>query len=194
MKYPLAIVNKLLEVYGPDIMVGYDIACAFGCTLAKSSLGPTARKLRYAGVVPAFHGHSHNRGCQVHWHPMYLEGVGKEDFEGCERCFSESNALASGTRLASHFHRQQAIEEFFTFWGEQKHIESGTFIFSNYKQALGIIEQDSKILAALSMELKVGPADYEAYLQQEKEFLWSLKTEPLEVVQKADYMDALRRL
>ncbi|TDL13896.1 hypothetical protein BD410DRAFT_691017, partial [Rickenella mellea] len=31
-KYPLAIVNKLLEVYGPNISCGYDIGCAFSIT------------------------------------------------------------------------------------------------------------------------------------------------------------------
>ena len=125
MKYPLAIVHKLMEVYGSDVLVAYDIACAFSKTLARSSLGPRSRQLRMAGVVPAFHGHGHNRGCQVNWHPLYMEGVGKEDFEGCERCFSESNALAAGTRLASAFHREQAIEEFFHFWAEDKHLDSG---------------------------------------------------------------------
>lgn len=126
MKYPLAIVNKLMDVYGSDILVAYDIACAFWKTLARSSLGSRARRLRMAGVVPAFHGHGHNRGCQVNWHPLYMEGTGKEDFEGCERCFSESNSLAAGTRLSSSFHREQAIEEFFRFWGEDKHLDLGT--------------------------------------------------------------------
>ncbi|OCH84141.1 hypothetical protein OBBRIDRAFT_786534 [Obba rivulosa] len=125
MKYPLAITNKLMDVYGADIKVAYDIACAFAKTLAKSSIGEHAKELRMSGVVPAFHDHGHNRGCQVYWHPLYLDGVRKEDFEGCERCFSESNALTSGTRLASAFHRHQAIEQFFGFWSEQKHIESG---------------------------------------------------------------------
>lgn len=127
MKYPLAIVNKMMEVYGSDIKIGYNVACAFQKILRRSSLAPRVAALNVTGVVPSFHGHSHNRPCQVHWHPMYMEGVGKEDFEGCERCFSESNALASGTRLSTPFHRHQAIEQHFSFWSEQKHAESGGF-------------------------------------------------------------------
>lgn len=127
MKYPLAIVSKLLQVYGPDILVGYDIGCEFSKTLDNSSLGALAREKRLRCIVPAFHGHSHNRGCQVQFLPLYFRGAGKEDFEGCERLFSESNSLAPGTRLATPFHRHQAIEEFAMFWSRQKHAESGTY-------------------------------------------------------------------
>ncbi len=126
MKYPLAITKKLLDVYGDDLALGYDIACSFMKTLFKSSLGPIACLRRLTGVTPSFHGYAHNRLCQVHWHPMYVEGIGKEDLEGCERVFSASNALASTTRLATAFHRIQDIEEHFLFWDESKHVESGT--------------------------------------------------------------------
>ncbi|KAI0371570.1 hypothetical protein BV20DRAFT_941699 [Pilatotrama ljubarskyi] len=125
MKYPIAIMNRLIEVYGPNVKVGYDVACAFHKILRRSSIGAHVVALNATGVVPSFHGHSHNRACQVAWHPLYMDGVGKEDFEGCERCFSESNALAPRTRLSTAFHRHQAIEQFFTLWGEQKHAESG---------------------------------------------------------------------
>lgn len=125
MKYPLAIINRLMDVYGSDLLVGYDIACAFARTVAKSSLSQRVKDMRLSGIVPAFHGHGHNRGCQVYWHPRYFEGAGKEDFEGCERLFSASNHLASGTRLASAFHRRQAIEEFLQHWNRSKHEESG---------------------------------------------------------------------
>jgi Kyakuja-Dileera-Zisupton transposase len=84
MKYPIAVVNRLLDQYGKDIGLGYDIMCAFIKTLLRSSLGAKIVGLHLQGVIPAFHGHAHNRGCQVHWHPMYMEGVGLEDFEECE--------------------------------------------------------------------------------------------------------------
>ncbi|KZT63507.1 hypothetical protein DAEQUDRAFT_680262, partial [Daedalea quercina L-15889] len=90
MKYPLAIILKLIEVYGNDIKLGYDIACSFAKMVSKSSLHEQVQAARFSGVVAAFHGYSHNRGCQLDWHPLYMEGVGKEDFEGCERLFSES--------------------------------------------------------------------------------------------------------
>jgi hypothetical protein len=125
MKYPLACLNKLFELYGPDLALGYDIACAFMATVRKSSLGAKASTMRLQGVVPAFHGHAHNRGCQVHWHPMYMDGTGLEDFEQCERCFSGSNSLAANTRLATSFHRWQAIEQYYHFLSLDKYAASG---------------------------------------------------------------------
>ena len=41
-KYPLAVVEVLLEVFGPGIGGGYDIRCKFGTTLNCSKLGPLA--------------------------------------------------------------------------------------------------------------------------------------------------------
>jgi hypothetical protein len=134
MKYPLAIVNRLLDQYGSDIGLGYDIMCGFIKTLMQSSLGAKAAGLHLQGIVPAFHGHAHNRNCQVHWHPLYMEGVGLEDFEECERTFFRSNELASVTRLASPFHRQQQIDEHFYFHDLDKHAASGSY-FPCYRES-----------------------------------------------------------
>ena len=124
MKYPLVTVNRLLQDFGSDICLGYDIMCAFSTTLKKSSLGKKAMVFRLSSVVPAFHGHVHNCCCQVEWHPLYVEGVGLEDFEECEHTFCCSNELASVTRLASPFHCQQHIDEHFCFHDLDKHIAS----------------------------------------------------------------------
>ncbi|KAJ7683507.1 hypothetical protein B0H14DRAFT_2422398 [Mycena olivaceomarginata] len=153
MKYPLAIVTKLFELYGGDIALGYDIMCAFYKTLLRSSLGRDTVKLRLRGVVPAFHGHAHNRGCQLSWHPMYMEGVGLEDFEECEHTFSLSNNLANCTRLATPFHRQQQIDEHFHFHDKDKYVASGNFIFQNYRQAVEKIVLNSVRLEALEEQL-----------------------------------------
>ena len=118
--------KRLFDTYGADIAVGYDVACSFSKTLLKSSLGARATQLHYRGVVPSFHGYSHNRTCQLDWHPMHIDGVGIEDFEECERTFAKSNELASSTRLATPFHRRQKIEEHFKFHDLDKYAESGT--------------------------------------------------------------------
>ena len=115
-------VNKLMDVHGPNIACGYDIGCTFSKTLSASSLGPRAAQLGIRFVVGSFHGHAHNRVCQLDWHPHYVAGMGRADFEGCERVFAASNALAPGTRHASSFHRHQAIEQHFAFWDEDKYV------------------------------------------------------------------------
>jgi hypothetical protein len=111
-KYPFAIVAKMLDVFGPDLALGYDIGCRFETTLNNSPLGDKARQKNHRCLVGAFHGHAHNRLCQSRFLATYVKGLGLEDLEGCERFFAKSNALASSTRYASTFHRRQAIAEY----------------------------------------------------------------------------------
>ncbi|KIK35771.1 hypothetical protein CY34DRAFT_95512, partial [Suillus luteus UH-Slu-Lm8-n1] len=115
-KISLAIIDKLLTVYGRNGGCAYDIGCAFSKTLTNSTLGPCTHSLGFRMMVGAFHGHAHNRRCQLDWHPMYIPGTGHTEGEGCEHIFSASNELARSTRHANRFHRHQAIEEHFAFW------------------------------------------------------------------------------
>ncbi|KAI0702843.1 hypothetical protein BC835DRAFT_1263474 [Cytidiella melzeri] len=146
-------------------------------------------------IVPAFHGHQHNRLCQLDWHPMYINGAGKEDFEGCERAFKDSNMLASGTRLASAFHRHQAIEQHWAFRSLDKHTDwVSTFLLHNYQQALGIIQKDGADLRNLSAKLGTTPADFAQYLKDEKAYLQGLKAEPEELSLRLEYLESLEAL
>jgi hypothetical protein len=111
-KYALAVVSKMIDVFGADLGKGYDIGCRMKTTINNSSLGPKACAANHTCLVGAFHGHAHNRLCQLTFLATYVEGLGLEDLEGCERFFSVSNALASSTRYSSIFHRRQAIVEF----------------------------------------------------------------------------------
>ncbi|KAJ7890953.1 hypothetical protein B0H14DRAFT_3081615 [Mycena olivaceomarginata] len=90
-KYPLAVVES---------------------TLKNSELGDKARTNRFKSLVRSFHGHAHNRLCQLSFLATYVEGLGLEDLKGCERYFSRSNALAKSVRYASKFHRRQEITTF----------------------------------------------------------------------------------
>ncbi|KAJ6631847.1 hypothetical protein B0H10DRAFT_1937603 [Mycena sp. CBHHK59/15] len=184
MKYPLAIVAKLFELYGADIGLGYDII----------SLGRKTVALWLQGIVPAFHGHAHNRGCQLGWHPTYVEGAGLEDFEECEHTFCLSNNLASCTRLATPFHRQQQIDEHFHFHDMDKHAASGNFIFQNYRQAIEKMTSNKLKLRALEEQLHTTAADYEKDLKDEAHHLDSLKNEPPDVHKTVDYIELLGKL
>ncbi|TRM56402.1 hypothetical protein BD626DRAFT_551558 [Schizophyllum amplum] len=210
MKYPLAIVKHLLDTYGPDFGLGYDIMCAFFKTLQNSSLAPRVAALRLRGVVPAFHGHAHNRGCQVSWHPMYAPGVGIEDFEECERTFGKSNELAGATRMATVFHRRQQIIEHFNFHDMDKHTSSGkaystevharltnysgNFIYQNYRQVIERIASDEPALALLREQTRTSAVDQENDLASERLHLQGLRREPAEEVVAADYLELLETL
>jgi len=122
-KYPLATISKLISVHGNDQAIGSDIGCSLSATLAACSIAQTARAANMQLVVNAFHGHAHNRMCQLQYHPLYLPGTGLEDFETCERVFSSSNATAALIRHASHYHYVQYLELHFSQWDADKYAE-----------------------------------------------------------------------
>ncbi|KAJ6493883.1 hypothetical protein DFH09DRAFT_1104346 [Mycena vulgaris] len=170
------------------------------CDMVQSgefSLGVKTVALRLRGIVPAFHGHVHNRECQIGWHPLYVDGVGLEDFEECERTFAKSNNLASTTHMSTPFHRQQQIDEHFFFHDLDKHASSawtGNFIFQNYRQAIKKINVNTPQLEALEQKTKTSAPDYKKFLQDEKDYFAARKSEPPEVVRTVDYMDLLEKL
>ncbi|KIK13210.1 hypothetical protein PISMIDRAFT_65409, partial [Pisolithus microcarpus 441] len=92
-KYPLAMINCLAAAYGPNGACAYDIGCTFAKTVSTSSIGPRIQTLGLHFMVGAFHGHAHNRLCQLGWHPMYIEGTSNMEGEGCEHVFSAFNEL-----------------------------------------------------------------------------------------------------
>jgi hypothetical protein len=123
------IVNQLLSAYGSNSDCAYDIGCAFAKTTENSVLGSSIQHLNLRFMVGSFHGHAHNQLCQLQWHPMYIEGVGNTEGEGCKHVFSASNELAQSTRHATRFHRHQAIEQHFTFWNADKYEALSTYSF-----------------------------------------------------------------
>ncbi|KAF8146060.1 hypothetical protein K438DRAFT_1910759 [Mycena galopus ATCC 62051] len=180
-KYPLAIENVMMDAFGKDIGLGYDIGCGHAKTLKNSPLGPKAKEHNFRLLVRAFHGHVHNRRCQLKYLATYVEGMGIEDLEGCERIFSKSNGLSRSVRYASVFHRKQTIRTYlahvdtFDMYANLSNFSSsnthhisyhqleGTFLVNNYKQAAGVTEEMM-----------------EACLEEEKVYLDGLSVEPAE--------------
>ena len=205
----------MLDVFGVDLAAGYDIGCRFETTLNNSPLGEKARQLNHRCLVGAFHGHAHNRLCQSRFLATYVEGLGLEDLEGCERFFAKSNALASGTRHASSFHRRQVISEYALFTDRFETYANlsklfshlllaaslfliliiiGTFLLNNYKQALSLLETKPAVIAALT---KVGASNGEVvheWLQEEGAYLRQLSKEPLEETLEMEYYKMLESL
>ncbi|KAG1872019.1 hypothetical protein C8R48DRAFT_760270 [Suillus tomentosus] len=167
MKYPLAIINKLIDVFAEPFLYGYDIKCAFHSVLQCSSLGPAVRDLGIEGVMPGFHGHAHNRLCQVQHHSKFTLSAGKEDFETCERTFLESNALVPEIWNSTEFHRHQALDEHFQFADQDKYAALSTFIYRNYMQALEYIQADNEFLLLFDLT----PEHFESDLNDECDYL-----------------------
>ncbi|EGO04866.1 hypothetical protein SERLA73DRAFT_34185, partial [Serpula lacrymans var. lacrymans S7.3] len=81
-KYPLAVVEKLLDVFSKGLGGGFDISCKFKTTLSNSPLGRRARNLNHTCLVGSFHGHAHRHLCQLDHLATYVNGLGLEDLEG----------------------------------------------------------------------------------------------------------------
>jgi hypothetical protein len=196
-----------MEVFRSRFLLDYDIACAFFKTLMNSSLGPKARELMIRMLVGSFHGHAHNRGCQLDWHLLYVKGAGHAALKNCESIFSASNAVTPGIWHASQFHWHQALEQHFAFWDEDKyanlskysiflvhsvtHCCSGSFIFNHYREALEIIRTRSAELVEIRKSLNIADGEFEQYLDEERSYLRNLRQESPEDTIRFDYVEAL---
>ncbi|KAG8918247.1 hypothetical protein FRC03_009306 [Tulasnella sp. 419] len=187
-KYPLAILAHLDQLLPGKKLVGYDIGCATTKTLSRSKLGDKAQ-IRF--VIPSMHGYAHNRPCQLSFHPKYVGGTGIEDFEGCERIFSASNACAAVTRYSSSFHRHQRIDLHFRQWDADKLLSIGTFIADNYKQALTVIAEYGDIFSQVQNMQHIAQDDFERWNEEEKTYLAGLSKEPEEETMAIMYVKAL---
>ncbi|KAI0346613.1 hypothetical protein BDW22DRAFT_1462444 [Trametopsis cervina] len=193
-KYPLATVAKVLENLGEDTLGGYDIGCALVSTVQRSSLAQAFHEKNGSFCVCAFHGYSHCHTCQMQFHPNNLKGAGLEDLETMERIFSASNQLASVTRYASPYRRRLFMEAYFRQWDEDKTLNTGTFILSNYKQALEILEHDGEVLREGMKSLAITSADMDAWEHEELCFFSHLGEEAEYDVHAVAYVELLQEL
>ncbi|KAG7091522.1 hypothetical protein E1B28_010551 [Marasmius oreades] len=193
-KYPLAVVHRLLTELGECLGGGYDIGCKFGSTLCLSPLGRLAKEQRYKSLVPIFHGHGHNRLCQTENLGTYVEGVGKEDLEACERFFSRSNDLASSVCHASSFHRHQTISAYIRHTDDFETFQRlSKFLVDKFMQAAQILKTEDAVKKSLEVLGVTSFRDVELWLNEEKTYLASLKKEPEDETIRMDYFRALRK-
>ncbi|KAJ6528680.1 hypothetical protein DFH09DRAFT_1327690 [Mycena vulgaris] len=194
-KYPLAIVDALLDAFGPDVGSGYDIGCGFGTTVRNSPMAEKAADLNFKSLVGAFHGHAHNRRCQLAFLATYVPGMGLEDLEGCERFFSKSNALARSTRYASVFHRRQTISTYLAHTDTfDTYANLSTFLVNNYMQAVEILDGEAALHVAMAQLGVQDVSEFPERLEQEKEDLNGLGKEPEEETDQMEYLNRLIKL
>lgn len=194
-KYGLAVVEHLLQVFGKDLGIGYDVGCKFGTTVARSELGPVAAELNFKSLVGSFHGHAHNRICQLSHLATYVPGIGLEDLEGCERLFSRSNALAGVTRHASSFHRRQLYSLFFQNLDlTDTYTALSKFLYNNYKQALLILDGQPSLALAMNHLGVTDVSTFHGWLEEERAYLQGLRKEPEQETLQLEYYGILLKL
>ncbi|KAJ7484572.1 hypothetical protein FB451DRAFT_1436491 [Mycena latifolia] len=195
-KYPLAIVKELLDAFGMDLGAGYDVGCHFEVTVANSELGNLAREKNLRCLVGAFHGHAHNRLCQLGFLATYVEGLGLEDLEGCERFFSRSNRLAKSCRYASRFHRQQEITTYVKHFDSfETYCEPGEVPLLKLPTSAHHPEDRA---SACKLDAAGGRGmqsfdEFKQWLQEEKDYLLGLKNAPKENVETLE-MEYVQKL
>lgn len=172
-----------------------------------------AADLNFKSLVGAFHGHAHNRCCQLAFLATYVPGMGLEDLEGCERFFSKSNALARSTRYASVFHRRQTISTYlahtdtFDTYANLSEPGSvslpstqlivrplGTFLVNNYMQAVEILDGEAALHVVMAQLGVQDVSEFPERLEQEKEYLNGLGKEPEEETDQMEYLNRLIKL
>ncbi|KAF8507900.1 hypothetical protein BU17DRAFT_78031 [Hysterangium stoloniferum] len=187
VKYPSAVVAKLLQVFGKDLGGRFDIGCQFKTTLAQSPLGPQAKELNYTSLIGGFHGHVHRRLCQFVHLATYTKGLGLEDLEGCEQAFS--NQMIA-------FHRMQAITTYFKYNDDMEVYQNlTTFLYNNYKQALDIINSGPTALSQAMQDLQISNFNvFEEWREEEKIYLEGLSKEPIMETLEMEYYQKLINL
>ncbi|KAJ6524845.1 hypothetical protein DFH09DRAFT_1250792 [Mycena vulgaris] len=183
-KYPLAVVDALLNTFGPDLGGGYDIGCGFETTVQKSPMAGKAEELNFKSLVGAFHGHAHNRRCQLAFLATYVPGMGLEDLEGCEQFFSKLNALARSTRYASVFHRRQTISTYLAH----------TDVFDTYANLKPLYCSLPAVYTAMAGSGIKNVSEFSERLKQEKAYLKKLEKELEEETDQMEYLNRLVKL
>ncbi|KAJ7703810.1 hypothetical protein B0H14DRAFT_2647720 [Mycena olivaceomarginata] len=110
-------------------------------------------------LVGTFHGHAHNRSCQLKHLATYVLGLGLEDLETCERFFSKSNGLARAVRMFPIGVKRNELMTMPLL---------GTFLVNNYKQALEQIDLEDSLKFAMNQAGISGPGVFEERLKQEQ--------------------------
>ncbi|KAJ7175601.1 hypothetical protein C8R46DRAFT_1160846 [Mycena filopes] len=206
-KYPLAVVEELLDAFGAGIAGGFDVGCGLATTLWNSPLGSRALLQNFCCMVGAFHGHAHNRLCQLKFLATYIKGLGLEDLEGCERFFSRSNANAGSVRYASAFHRLQALTTYFAYFDSHETYANLSkfylstppqppckFLVDNYWQALVILEGEPALRTAMRAAGIEDESEFTSRLDDEFQFLKGLMVEAEEDTAQMEYYQRLVNL
>ncbi|KAJ7028886.1 hypothetical protein C8F04DRAFT_1212051 [Mycena alexandri] len=194
-KYGFAITAHLIHVLG-ELGLGYDIGCKFGKMVQMHpALSKLAADNNFRALVGAFHGHAHNRRCQLSNLATYVSGMGLEDLEGCESFFSKSNALAATTRYATAFHRQQAITTYMKHADTADAYQGLSVLLANkYRRALkikGTLPLLRETMASMGVETR---SVFETWLQKERAYLASLTKEPTQETLQMEYYQKLVNL
>ncbi|KAH9460739.1 hypothetical protein Pst134EB_008897 [Puccinia striiformis f. sp. tritici] len=148
--YPMAIIQKLLEVIEPKRPVGilYDIGCTMDKYIDRRQLIPEYRS-RITFGTSVFHAYAHNWLCQLEFHPRFNKGWGLSDGEGLERMWSYLSPLVSPLRYATRNHRLAAIAHRLKHHNEKGIKQLPFWLRKKFTKALNRRQETQAVLSGL---------------------------------------------
>lgn len=161
--------------------------------MLSSSLAGRFKDLKSRLCVDAFHGYSHNYGCQSVHHPNVITGVGSETFGTMERIFSSSNSVAAVTRYTSAYNCRVFIDMFAQQWDEDKYLNLGTSLLNNYRQALKTIAGEPTLIAMMQA-MNINHDVLDQWQKEECGYIITLGEEPPYNIHHMAYVEALQAL
>ncbi|KAF7348117.1 hypothetical protein MSAN_01764300 [Mycena sanguinolenta] len=212
-KYGFAITAHLLRVLG-ELGVGYDIGCKFGKMVRMHpALSSLAADSNFKALVGAFHGHAHNRRCQLKNLSTYVKGMGLEDLEECESFFFEVQRLSLNNTLRHGFPPTAGHHDLPQARRCRRRVPGGSvrtapfytprlanptpvalLLASKYRRALKIKATEPLLretMANLGVESR---SVFELWLEEEKKYLESLSKEPVHETLQMEYYQKLVNL
>lgn len=127
---------RALNERASGVGLHYDIMCHYikHVWARFENLGPPLRPIRevefpsFFASVPKFHLAGHTEGCFTHFSLNYMDGVGRLDGEGGERCWANLNHCAGSTSEKGPGARVDSINHVMHQWNWSKIIRLGTSI------------------------------------------------------------------
>ncbi|KAJ7796530.1 hypothetical protein B0H14DRAFT_2390594, partial [Mycena olivaceomarginata] len=198
-KYGLLVINHLICVLG-EVTVSIDVGCKhdsniFTCVSFTRTSSVLAAENNFKAVMGSSHGLRHSGLCSICKMVIYVDSMGLEDCENCESYFAKANALAAMTRYSTIFHCQQAISTYMCHTDLCDAYQGLTIVISNKYWCALKIKQGLPALHDTMCALNVSMQDvFKTWLAKEKEYLQSMKKEPVEETNKMEYYQKLVNL
>lgn len=116
---------------GADVLISYDIACAYSVHAHKrfSDNHPECSDVigNARFLIPLVHVRNHKDNCEYRHSCRYTTSAGHFHGETCEQTWAESNQLGPQTRQMNNGHRQDTIIDHHSDWNWRKAVNIGSF-------------------------------------------------------------------
>ncbi|KAF8332283.1 uncharacterized protein EI90DRAFT_3122714 [Cantharellus anzutake] len=151
----------------------------------------TLHKANFKSCTGSFHGAAHNRSCQLEFLIGLQKGAGIEDGEGNE--VSIRKAMHLPLPPDTHHHTVATFEFTYTLPSGMRRRD---FLLNNHTSAWRIIKESAEVLETMRRLCPTFDPDSDCprWLQEERQYIASLRSEPESERRKIEYLEAIECL